>query len=68
MRSWRKHDIRNLVIWCVILTIAMIWISFKKENYTDLWKRVRNIEIKACIDVPAEDCRPSLGWSCEKCD
>lgn len=65
---------RNIFVWLLILSCFMTgsyWHGYfrekirqKKENYQMLWKKVNELE-RRCVDVPAAECRPSLGMQCE---
>jgi len=66
-----KKSIIQLTVWCFFITMSIFYIiptlASKKMNYTELWKRMRALEMGLCVDVPRAECRPSLGQQCQ-CD
>ncbi len=66
-------SIQQQTKWLVLLSVAVGGVGLrgcyleKRMNYTDLHRRVRFLEMGLCVNVPGNECRPSLGWACEVC-
>ena len=69
MSPWIVRFKRQLAVMSVILFLIVAWEVYraKRENYTKLWRQVRHLQLGLCVDVPQEDCKPSIGQSCQ-CD
>ena len=68
-KSSKVHTKWLLGLTAIILIILVyeFYVKPKKENYTELHRRLRFLEIGLCVDVPSAECRPSLGQQCT-CD